>query len=138
MPKLTRRDFLKIMGAGSAVAMGIPLVACKPGREQMEKVVSQLIPAEELVPGLPLWYTSTCTECPANCGILLKTREGRVIKVEGNPDHPVNEGAHCMWCESSLQTLYNPDRIRTPLLKDKKGTLQPVTWEKALEILTQN
>lgn len=137
MSKLTRRDFLKIMGTGSAAAMGITLIACKPGREQMEKVVSQLIPAEEITPGIPLWYATTCTECPANCGLLLKTREGRVIKVEGNPDHPINRGSHCMWAESSLQVLYNPDRLKSPLAKDKNGVLQPVTWDKALDILEE-
>ena len=137
MSKLTRRDFLKIVGAGSTIALGIPFVSCKPSREHMEKVVSQLIPAEEIVPGIPLWYATTCTECPANCGLLLKTREGRVIKVEGNPDHPVNKGSHCMWGESALQALYNPDRLKAPLLKDKDGKLQPITWDRALEVLVQ-
>ena len=50
------------------------------------------MPPDGVTPGVPTWYASTCRECPAGCGIHVKTREGRVIKVEGNPDSPVNRG----------------------------------------------
>lgn len=76
---------------------------------------------EDLVIGEPLWYASTCRECPAGCGILAKTREERVIKLEGNPLHPVNHGKLCARGQAALQRLYHPDRIRTPLLKTDAG-----------------
>lgn len=127
--KFSRRDFLKLTGATAA-----GLAACKPGQDNVEKLISQLVPPENIIPGIPVWYTSGCTECPAGCGLLLKVREGRIIKVEGNPDHPIAAGHHCMRAESALQGLYNPDRIRQPLLR-KGGTLEPVSWEEALQVL---
>ncbi len=127
--KLTRRDFLKFTGATAA-----GLAACKPGQDNVEKLISQLVPPENIVPGVPVWYASACTECPAGCGLLLKAREGRLIKVEGNPDHPIAAGRHCMRGESALQGLYNPDRVKRPLLR-QGGTLREVSWEQALQVL---
>ena len=134
MADFTRREFLKLVGAGGAAALGLP--GCKPPRDNVEKLVSQLIPPENIIPGIPTWYATTCGECPAGCGLLLKVREGRVIKVEGNPAHPISGGRHCMRGEAALQGLYNPDRIRTPLYR--KGTsLEPISWDEALSILEE-
>lgn len=127
--KLTRREFLKLTGATAA-----GLAACKPGQDNVEKLISQLVPPENIIPGEPVWYASACTECPAGCGLLLKAREGRLIKVEGNPDHPVSGGRHCMRGESTLQGLYNPDRVKKPLVR-KNGNLVEIEWEEALQIL---
>jgi anaerobic selenocysteine-containing dehydrogenase/Fe-S-cluster-containing dehydrogenase component len=123
---ISRRDFLKIVSAGGAAAT---LVGC--GAEPAEKLIPYLIPAEELVPGVPVWYATTCQECPAGCGMVVKTREGRAVKAEGNPSHPVNRGALCARGQASLQGLYNPDRIREPLVRKTDGTFQPVSWEEA-------
>ncbi|MBI2357510.1 MAG: molybdopterin-dependent oxidoreductase, partial [Deltaproteobacteria bacterium] len=100
--------------------------------------VQYLLPHEEIVPGHALWYASTCRECPAGCGLLVKTREGRAIKVEGNPQHPVNRGRLCARGQASLQGLYNPDRIREPLRKDPAGRFQPIAWEEAEKLLAEN
>ena len=77
-----------------------------------------LVQSEDQVPGVPTWYASTCTECGAGCGLHVKTREGRAIKLEGNPDHPVNRGKLCSLGQSALQALYNPDRLRAPLARN--------------------
>ncbi|MPZ77377.1 MAG: molybdopterin-dependent oxidoreductase [Deltaproteobacteria bacterium] len=124
--EITRRDFFKVVGVGGAAAT---LVGC--GAEPPEKLIPYLIPAEEIIPGVGLWYATTCRECPAGCGMVLKTREGRAVKAEGNPSHPVNQGALCARGQASLQGLYNPDRIREPLIRNTDGTFRPVSWEEA-------
>ena len=87
-----------------------------------------------MVTGKAAWYASTCRECPAGCGVLAKNREGRVIKVEGNPLHPINRGKLCMRGQAALQGIYNPDRIRKPLLKEA-GKWRPVSYAEAEAVL---
>ena len=115
MVDLSRRHFIKILGIGSlAFAPG-----CKSRPEK--NLFSDVEAPEDRVTGKATWYASTCRECPAGCGILAKNKEGRVIKVEGNPLHPINRGKLCMRGQASLQGIYNPDRIRRPLLKKGDG-----------------
>ena len=64
------------------------------------------------------WFAPVCRECPAWCGVIARNREGRVVKLEGNPDHPVNAGALCMRGQAALQGLYHPDRITGPLVRE--------------------
>ena len=124
---MNRRTFLKIAGMGSiSLAAG-----CSPP----EKTLFSLVQApDDMLTGKATWYASTCRECPAGCGILAKNREGRVIKVEGNPLHPINKGKICMRGQAALQAIYNPDRIKTPLLKEK-DTWQPISFSKAQALL---
>ncbi len=108
---MNRRTFLKLAGIGS-------LSAAAGCTSRPEKNLFSLVRApSDTVTGRATWYASTCRECPAGCGILAKNREGRVIKVEGNPIHPINRGRLCMRGQAALQGVYNPDRIRTPLLR---------------------
>ena len=110
-----RRDFLKVVGLTGATA----LTGCSS--ESAKKLIPYVIPPEDIVPGTSTWFATTCRECPAGCGTLAKNREGRVIKVEGNPLHPINQGALCLRGQAALQGIYNPDRLKTPLLKEKTG-----------------
>ena len=87
---IKRRDFLKVVGAGGA---GATMFGCST--ERVGKLLPYVIPDEETTPGVATWYTSVCGECPAGCGVWVRTREGRVVKVEGNPDHPISGGALC-------------------------------------------
>ena len=70
------------------------------------------------MPGVATWFATVCRECPAGCGVLAKSREGRVVKVEGNPDHPVNRGALCARGQASLLGTYDPDRIPGPRARE--------------------
>src|SRR3990167_7275710 len=126
-----RRDFLKVLGVAGAAT----LAGC--ASEAPEKLIPYLIPHEEINPGEAVWYASTCRECPAGCGLLVKTREGRAIKVEGNPDHPVNRGRLCARGQASLQGLYNPDRIQQPLRRDASGKFEAISWEDAEKFLAE-
>ena len=128
---IKRRDFLKTVGISGSAAL---LDACTP--ENSEKLVPYLVPPEDIVPGIPAYYTTSCRECPAGCGMLAKTREGRVIKVEGNPRHPVGKGKLCIRGQASVQSLYNPDRFKGPLRRNEQGQLEPIEWDQAEELLT--
>jgi anaerobic selenocysteine-containing dehydrogenase/Fe-S-cluster-containing dehydrogenase component len=123
-----RRDFLKLVGIGVAGAVG----GCAP--RPAERLIPYLVPPKDLLPGVAYWYASTCLECPSGCGLLVKTREGRAIKLEGNPAHPVNRGGLCARGHASLQGLYHPDRIAAPMLK-QGGTWKKATWDEAMKLV---
>jgi molybdopterin-containing oxidoreductase family iron-sulfur binding subunit len=125
---MNRRTFLKLAGLGSiSFAAG-----CSP---ESPKYLYSLVQApEDMVTGKAAWYASTCRECPAGCGIIAKNREGRVIKVEGNPLHPLNRGKLCIRGQAALQAVYNPDRLRTPLLKEQDEFV-PISYDQAQALL---
>ncbi|HEY5615332.1 MAG TPA: molybdopterin-dependent oxidoreductase, partial [Bacteroidota bacterium] len=128
--ELNRRDFLKIV-SGATVATALP--GCVENKPQ--SLIPYVIPHEEIVPGKSVWYASVCRECPAGCGIHVRVREGRAVKVEGNPLHPVNQGTLCSRGQASLHGLYNPDRIQHPLRKHADGTWEQLSWQQAEEFL---
>jgi len=136
--KMNRRSFLKVMGwSGAGVALtGCDMPSTVTLEEGKEDVVSYLMPEEYVIPGVGVWYASTCTQCAAGCGIHGRVREGRVLKLEGNPDTAVNNGKLCMMGQAGVQGHYNPDRITTPMMRSG-GSLAPVSWEKALEVLEE-
>lgn len=110
---LSRRKFIAI----SAATLAIATTACKNYRDKGEIVPYNKNP-ENLLPGKPNYYASTCTGCSNFCGILIKTREGRPIKVDGNPDHPHNKGKICPIGQASIFNLYSPERYKKPLVKN--------------------
>ena len=124
-----RRDFLKVLGVTGA---GAAVTGCDTG--QVERLIPYVTPPEEITPGVATWYASTCGECASGCGIRVRTREGRVVMVEGNPDHPVSAGGLCSRGVSALQGLYNADRIATPL-RAGAGGFEAIGWDEALELL---
>lgn len=127
---MDRRTFLKIFGMGS--------VSFSAGcTSKPEKTLYSLVHApDDMVTGKATWYASTCRECPAGCGLLAKNREGRVIKVEGNPLHPINRGKLCMRGQASVQGVFNPDRVKRPLLKKNDGW-QPISFQEAESVLKE-
>ena len=130
MANLSRRDFLRIAGLTGSAA----LAGCS---EPTRRLIPYVIPPEDIIPGEATWYATTCRECPAGCGMLAKNRDGHVIKVEGNPHHPVNQGRLCPRGQASVQGLYNPARFRGPLQRNSLGSLDPVSWDQAENILVE-
>ncbi len=126
---LDRRRFLTVLGV-SAGGGALALSGCTTDRVQ--KLVPYLVQSEDQVPGLATWYASTCTECPSGCGLHVRTREGRAVKLEGNPDHPVNRGRLCSRGQAGLQGLYNPGRIRAPMARAADGGFTEITWDDAI------
>ncbi len=127
---IKRRDFVKLM---SAVTVATALPGCTQKRPR--SLIPYVIPHEEIVPGKAVWYASVCRECPAGCGIHVRVREGRAVKIEGNPVHPVNEGKLCSRGQSALQGLYNPDRIQSPMRKSEDGRWVRISWEEAIDLV---
>ncbi|MHC1743660.1 MAG: 4Fe-4S dicluster domain-containing protein [Syntrophobacteraceae bacterium] len=131
---MNRRTFLKVFGTGSiAVAAG-----CAPdpyGGSRPDKTLYSLVTApEDMIAGAPTWYATTCRECPAGCGVLAKNREGRLIKLEGNPLHPINQGKLCMRGQAALHGIYNPDRLKTPMLREG-GKWRSLSFAEAQSLL---
>jgi len=126
-----RRDFLKIVGAGAGMA------ASGCGKKLPEKFIPYVVQPDEVIPGVSTWYASRCGECSAGCGVLIRTREGRALKVEGNPHHPINRGGLCAHGQSTLQSLYDPDRIREPIKRDVGGAFAPIGWKDAIDSFAQ-
>ena len=128
---LDRRNFLKLLGASAAA----PVVSC--ALKPVETIIPYVVQPEEITPGVATYYATVCQECPAGCGVVVRTREGRAVKVEGNPSHPINHGALCARGQASLQGLYNPDRIRQPLYRNEAGELTPLAWPEAEAMLAE-
>ncbi len=126
-----RRDFLKVLSVTGAATAA---VGCASG--DVEKLIPYLVSPDNTVPGVSNYYATTCRECAAGCGLIVEVRDGRAIKAEGNPQHPVNQGALCARGQSGLQGLYNPDRFRGPM-KREGDKLVPTTWTEALQTLAQ-
>ncbi|MBM4398469.1 MAG: hypothetical protein FJ087_22610, partial [Deltaproteobacteria bacterium] len=107
---MQRRAMLKLMGASLALAAGAPGCVRKPPRD----VVSRERAPEGRLPGVPLVFASTWTEGRFPYGILVKTVDGRPVKVDGNPDHPVNRGGSSAAMQGAVLSLYDPSRLTAP------------------------
>jgi molybdopterin-containing oxidoreductase family iron-sulfur binding subunit len=127
---IDRRKFHTVVGVTGAGAAA--LSGCST--ERVEKLVPYLVQSEDQIPGIPTYYASTCTECSAGCGLHVKTREARAIKLEGNPAHPVNAGTLCSRGQSALQGLYNPDRLAGPMQKNG-AAWKSISWDDAIALL---
>jgi anaerobic selenocysteine-containing dehydrogenase/Fe-S-cluster-containing dehydrogenase component len=127
--KLDRRRFLTVLGAGTG-AGALALSGCSTS--QVEKLVPYLVQSEDQIPGVATWYASSCTECAAGCGLHVRTREGRAVKLEGNPEHPINRGKLCSRGQAALQGLYNPGRLKGPMARAANGSFQEISWDDAI------
>ena len=112
--RLTRRDAIKI---GVAAGVGGYAVYRLGGFEHL------LRPSEPggyvSPPGAEARVASVCLQCPAGCGILVRVVDGRAVKIEGNPKHPINLGRLCPKGQAGLQFLYDPDRIKQPYVRQE-------------------
>ena len=139
--KISRREFLKLAGMGAAASM--VMTGCGPAsryviREQYTKM------PEYTYNGQSTYFASTCRECPAGCGIVVRTFQGRAIKIEGNVQNPINLGKTCSRGQASLQGLYNPDRIQNPVKRPGRNdsNITNLSWDAAIttvkDALTNN
>ena len=130
-----RRDFLKVLGWGGAA---VALSGCGNGsvEDGKETVVSYVETNDYMVPSISVYFNSTCAQCDAGCSITGRVREGRVLKLEGNPDSTINRGKTCGLGQAGVQHHYNPDRIRAPLLRTGDSG-EAITWEKAYALIAE-
>ncbi|MGA7871720.1 MAG: molybdopterin-dependent oxidoreductase, partial [Candidatus Binatus sp.] len=128
-PSISRRSFIKLAATAGAAA-AIP--GCEPAAR---KLIPYVVPDENVVPGVPSFFATTCAECPAGCGVVARIREGRVVKLEGNPADPIGQGTLCARGQAALQGLYNPDRLAHPQIRGDNGALRTVSWDEAEKML---
>ncbi len=116
---LSRRNFVKVMGASLAFA-GLTGCVIQPA----EKIIPYVKQPEELIPGKPLFYATAMTLGGVATGLLAKSTEGRPTKIEGNPDHVGSLGATDVLAQASLLGMYDPDRSQEVLYRGN-----PSTWQ---------
>lgn len=132
---ITRRNFLKLAGltAGGATAghflfsdlMAVP-------QKVLEKVARGT--------GKETWVNTVCGQCPGGCGISVRRIDGIPIYIKGNPIFPVNRGGVCPMAHTSMEVLFNPDRVKNPLKRlgtKGRGDWENVSWELAQNSLSE-
>ncbi|MEA3373173.1 MAG: nitrate reductase catalytic subunit NapA [Campylobacterota bacterium] len=125
---MDRRSFLKsaaAASAASAIGMTIPTDAQA---------------ASDAAQSDWRWDKAACRFCGTGCGIMMATKEGRVVAVKGDPAAPVNRGLNCIKGYFNAKIMYGADRLTKPLLRvnskgefDKKGKFAEVSWERAFD-----
>ncbi len=130
--KVSRKEFIKMAAAvGAATAIGIPIT--KAAAQQAA-----------LAEGGWRWDKAVCRFCGTGCGIMVATKDDKVVAVKGDPASPVNRGLNCVKGYFNAKIMYGADRLTEPLLRvnargqfDKRGKFRPVTWEKAFEVMAE-
>ena len=126
--KLTRRDFVKLTGVtGAALGVGTAdAQAPNPpgwrGHERVERIATN------------------CEMCFWRCGAVAEVADGKVVRVSGNPDHPLTKGRLCARGNAGTDLLYDNDRLKYPMVRigqRGEGKFQRVTWEQALDLFAQ-
>ena len=102
---LSRRNFVKVMGASLALA-GLTGCVIQPP----EKIVPYVKAPEGMLPGKPNFFATAMSIGGIATGLLAKSFDGRPVKIEGNPDHPGSRGATDVLAQASLLGMYDPDR----------------------------
>jgi len=110
--KFSRRDFLKLAGVGAATTA--VLTGCGPASRYVKREPYMQMP-EYTYNGQSTYYATTCRECAAGCGLVVRTMQGRALKAEGNANNPLNLGKTCARGQATLHGLYNPNRVRGPI-----------------------
>lgn len=130
---ISRRDFLKLGGmTAGALALGqlIPPEVVRAAREA------------GLLDATDSGYISTmCEMCVWRCGVLAKVENGRVVKLEGNPEHPHSRGKLCPRGQAGLMNTYDPDRVLHPLIRvgeRGEGLFRQASWDEALDLVASN
>ena len=113
---LARRDFLTIMGASMAMAS----FAC--ARRPVHKIIPYVVKPEEVVHGVANYYATTCPD--TGYGLLARVRDGRPIKLEGSPEHPMSRGTLDARLQAAVLDLYDPDRLKDPVTGPRSSALK--------------
>ncbi len=126
---VARRDFLKLMGASIALTSAAGCI-----RRPVQKIVPYNKQPEEVTVGMSNWYTSSYFDGQEGLGLLVKSREGRPVHIQGNPKFPLNGQAASVKAQASLLGLYEPNRLQKPfrnLFNEKRTNKETVgvSWE---------
>jgi anaerobic selenocysteine-containing dehydrogenase len=127
--RVTRRGFFQVVGvaAGAGALVQGKLAKAEQAGEKLSRWAT---PEEVMVP-------SVCQQCPGGCGLMVRTLDGEVAGLSGNPLHPINRGALCPKAFGGLQLLYDPNRLKGPMARNgERGRLRSIGWEEALSVLS--
>ncbi|GAB4504979.1 MAG: hypothetical protein Fur0043_19740 [Anaerolineales bacterium] len=133
MGKFNRRDFLKMTAAAGGTALALNGVRSFLDPQPVYASDGRLTTSaqEVIVP-------TVCALCSSGCGMLARVADGRVVKLEGNPMHPINLGALCPKGQAAPELLYNPDRLTGPMKRDRaSGQWQEISWEEAVQMVAE-
>ncbi len=122
MGGVNRRDFLSLMAASLALA-GVE--GCTPAATLPEKIVPYVQPPEQMLPGKPLHFATTMPFAGYGIGLIVRSDEGRPIKIEGNPRHPASLGATDIFNQAAVLDLYDPDRAKSITSRGAISTVDP-------------
>ena len=122
-----RRRFLEAAGFTLSLAT---LNGC--GRAPEVTALPFVVQPEGMIPGRSQIYASTCAGCPAACGLLVGVRDGRPLKMEGMPEHPLSKGGLCAIGQALPLGLYDSQRLSQP-----RADGEPATWEEVDATITQ-
>ena len=130
---ISRRNFIKFSAAGAAAAaFGTGAMSEWWGLDRYA-VADPGTDGDEVIP-------TFCELCFWKCGVLAHKRDGRVTKLVGNPKHPLSRGRLCPRGTAGTGLLYDPDRLRQPLMRVRsrgEDVFEPVTWEHALDYIAE-
>jgi molybdopterin-containing oxidoreductase family iron-sulfur binding subunit len=116
-----RRDFLKYLGFSTVAATLV--ASCEM---PVRRVIPYAIKPEDIVPGVANYYASTFVDGGDYCAIIIKTRDGRPIKVEGNPKSSITKGGTSARVQASVLNLYDKARLRQPMVEGKEATFEAI------------
>ncbi len=130
---MERREFIILTAAGAAGALA--LEGCSTNPKELKPLH---IANDKYIPGADYWRATVCRECAAGCGLIVRVRDGKANKIEGNPLHPISQGQTCARGQAGLNALYNPDRIKHPLKRvgpRGSGQFEKIEWDAAIKLL---
>lgn len=133
MADMDRRNFL----GGAGLLAGLA-AACGPRRDPYAAEKPPVPVGHGSRAGSEDFVVSTCGLCHASCGIRVRVVSGRAVKIEGNPNSPVNRGGVCARGQAGLEILYHPDRVRGPMRRvgaRGENRWRTISWNEALEQL---
>ncbi len=132
LPRITRRQFVKAGGATAATLALSKFLFGWRGESFLTLADDSMLPDEK-------WIPTTCWIGKQDCGMLARVVDGRIIKLEGHPDHPRNRGTLCVKGQAQLMSIYDPYRVKAPLLrtnaKGQPGEWREISWDEALTLV---
>lgn len=143
MDKISRRNFIKLGATTTAVGAAVmathrgvwALLDRQNGSMATRNQVAAAGSLEEI------WVKTSCALCPAGCGLDVRVVNGRAVKIEGNPLHPLNQGVCCLKGQAALEVLYSPERIEHPRLQTGErgsGDWAEISWDDALAMVAEH
>ncbi len=143
MDKISRREFINL--SAKTTAIGATVVAASSGTWAfLDQIGTPTVKQGQAAAAEPLdetWIKTTCALCSSGCGLDVRVVNGKAVKIEGNPLHPLNQGVCCLKGQAALEVLYSPERLRHPRLQTGQrgsGDWKEISWNEALDLVAEH